>query len=78
MIPTSFVIRACFAALLMTAPVAASAANTALPAASVTPRDPAPVSEPSNIALFVLGLAGLLIGRRSSRTRRRPDDPPSE
>ena len=32
------------------------------------------IPEPSNMALFALGLAGVAIGRRFSRARRSPDD----
>ncbi|MFN4112550.1 MAG: PEP-CTERM sorting domain-containing protein [Sphingomonadaceae bacterium] len=32
------------------------------------------IPEPSNLALFALGLAGVAIGRRFSRARRNPDD----
>lgn len=32
------------------------------------------IPEPSNLALLVIGFAGLIIGRRASRNRRRPDD----
>jgi hypothetical protein len=31
------------------------------------------VPEPSDLALFAAGVAGLIIGRRSSRSRRRSD-----
>lgn len=49
-------------ALLAATPAWAQAAGT-------------PVPEPSDIALFALGVAGLLIGRRSSRrSMTRPDD----
>lgn len=34
---------------------------------------PFPVPEPSDLALFAAGVAGLIIGRRSSRSRRRHD-----
>ena len=32
------------------------------------------IPEPSNLALLVIGVAGLIIGRRASRNRRRPED----
>lgn len=32
------------------------------------------IPEPSNLALFALGLAGVAIGRRFARTRRRRDE----
>ena len=31
------------------------------------------IPEPTDLALFLIGVAGLLIGRRSSLARRRPD-----
>lgn len=33
-----------------------------------------PVPEPSDIGLFLMGVVGLMIGRRSSRRRNRSDD----
>lgn len=39
-----------------------------------TPTSADAIPEPTDVALFVFGLAGLLIGRRSSRSRRRRDD----
>ena len=32
------------------------------------------IPEPSNLALFAMGLIGVAVGRRLSRTRQRPDD----
>lgn len=32
------------------------------------------IPEPSNLALFALGLLGVAVGRRLSRIRRQPDD----
>lgn len=32
------------------------------------------IPEPSNLALFALGLIGVAVGRRLSRHRRQPDD----
>ena len=32
------------------------------------------IPEPSNLALFALGLVGVAVGRRLSRHRRQPDD----
>ena len=32
------------------------------------------IPEPSNLALFALGLVGVAVGRRLSRNRRQPDD----
>ena len=43
-------------------------ANPILPLAS------AAVPEPSDFALFLIGVAGLLIGRRGSRRRHQDDD----
>ncbi len=34
----------------------------------------AQVPEPSNLALFAMGLAGVIIGRRAARSRNRRDD----
>lgn len=33
-----------------------------------------PIPEPSDFALFLLGVAGLIIGRRTARNRSRKDD----
>lgn len=46
----------------------ATIANAAIPDASTA------IPEPSDFALFLLGVAGLIIGRRTSRRRIRPDD----
>jgi hypothetical protein len=43
-------------------------------AADLASRVATPVPEPSDFALFVIGVVGLLIGRRTSRSRRRADD----
>ncbi|WP_374408251.1 PEP-CTERM sorting domain-containing protein [Pelagerythrobacter sp.] len=48
-----------FALLLIAAPVQAGAGT--------------PIPEPSNLALFGLGLAGLVIGRRMAARRKSPD-----
>ncbi len=47
--------------MLSAAPAAASGGGTAVP-------------EPSDLALFTLGLAGLIIGRQSVKRRRRDED----
>ena len=43
-------------------------ANATIPGISTA------IPEPSDFALFVMGVAGLVIGRRSSRRRRQSDD----
>ena len=43
-------------------------ANAAIPGITTS------IPEPSDFALFVMGIAGLVIGRRSSRRRRQSDD----
>lgn len=45
----------------------------AFPAAAQAARAD-PISAPSDIALFALGVAGLLFGRRLARHRKRRDD----
>lgn len=58
------------AAVIASLPVIAFAgANAPVPAsAGASPND---VPEPSDLALFALGVAGLIIGRQSIRNRRR-------
>jgi len=56
------------AAVIASIPVAASAGANAAPSAGASPSD---VPEPSDLALFALGVAGLIIGRQSIRNRRR-------
>jgi hypothetical protein len=46
----------------------ATVANATIPDISTS------IPEPSDFALFLLGVAGLVIGRRSSRKRRQSDD----
>jgi hypothetical protein len=43
-------------------------ANAAIPDITTS------IPEPSDFALFLMGVAGLVIGRRSSRRRRQSDD----
>lgn len=42
-------------------------------AAPATAAEGTPLPEPSNLALFGLGLAGLVIGRRMAARRKTPD-----
>ncbi len=52
-----------FAILVMSAPLAA--------------KDSAAIPEPSNMALFGLGLLGLVVGRQFAKSRIDRDEPPS-
>lgn len=72
----SSIIKSTFAAFAMfvAAPVLAQSAPANLQPEAASPVAPVSVPEPSDIALFALGVVGLIIGRRSSRTRRRDDD----
>ncbi len=60
-ISTKFVLTSILM-LGMTSPAFAQVAGSA-----------SPISEPTDLALFVLGVAGLIIGRRSSRSRHKGD-----
>lgn len=58
----------------MLMPLAAAGASASVVADPQPPKGrPFPVPEPSDLALFAAGVAGLIIGRRSSRSRRRHD-----
>lgn len=46
----------------------------ALPAAAAVIGKGTPIPEPSDFALFLLGVTGLVVGRWSSRKRRGNDD----
>ena len=73
-------------ALAAAAPVSAewwkvgalSGGETNLAAASSTAKKPPvqsiPIPEPADFALFAAGVAGLLLGRRGSRSRKRRDE----
>ena len=56
------------AAAIASLPVVAITGAHAVPNAGASPSD---VPEPSDLALFALGVAGLIIGRQSIRNRRR-------
>jgi hypothetical protein len=43
---------------------------SAVPAAPVAPVTTTSVPEPADFALFLLGVAGLVVGRRTSRAKR--------
>ncbi len=53
---------------------AVATATVALAAAPLHAADSTPVPEPSNMALFGLGLAGLVIGRHMARHKRQSGD----
>ena len=60
-----FIIGAAGLAIALTTAVMA---NAAIPGISTS------IPEPSDFALFVMGVAGLIVGRRSSRRRHQSDD----
>ncbi len=61
-------------ALVVAAPAFAQSAPANLQPEAASPVAPVSVPEPSDMALFALGVVGLIIGRRSSRSRRRDDE----
>lgn len=65
MAKVSFIVVASTLILVLATPVTA---NVPVPGISTS------IPEPSDFALFLMGVAGLVIGRRSSRRRRQGDD----
>jgi hypothetical protein len=61
-------------AVSLAAPAAAALPSISAAAAGIASRVSTPVPEPSDFALFLIGVIGLLVGRRTSRSRRRSDD----
>ncbi len=53
--------------------IAVALSTTAMANAAITGIS-TPIPEPSDFALFLMGVAGLVVGRRSSRKRRQNDD----
>lgn len=62
------------AAVALSAPAAAALPSISDAAAGMASRVSTPVPEPSDFALFLIGVIGLLVGRRTSRSRSRSDD----
>lgn len=65
MAKVSYIVAASALAVVLATPVIA---NATLPGIATS------IPEPSDFMLFLMGVAGLVIGRRSSRRRRGNDD----
>lgn len=62
------------AAVALPCPASAALPSISDAATRMASRVSTPVPEPSDFALFLIGVIGLLIGRRTSRSRGRSDD----